>query len=112
MLGLMLLLNVAHHTNQAILARQGARDEFGQRYGIVELRFAPPAIAGSSFSLIAAAPTWLLAAVASLLCILLGDACEQLQLFQPVPPEGPLRPRLTHVCLTSRLLPIPRAIWR
>lgn len=112
MLELMPVLNVAHRTNQSILACQGAREEFGRRYGIIALRFAPPAIAGSSFSLIAAAPTWLLAAVASLLCILFGDACKQLQLTQPVHPGEPLRPRLTHVCLTSRLLPIPRAVWR
>lgn len=29
-----------------------------------------------------------------------------------VPPGEPVRPRLAHICLTSRLLPIPRAAWR
>lgn len=107
-----MLTHVAQLANQAILARQKAREVFGRRYGIDELIFAPAAIAGSSFSVIAAAPAWLLAAMASLLCILFGDVSKQLQALQPVPPGEPPQPRLTHVCLASRLLPVPRAAWR
>jgi len=95
---------------QAILSRQRVREHFGLRHGIIEMLFAPAAIAGSSFSLVAAAPAWLLSSLAEALSIVFGTASEQL--IQPVPTGEPAHPRLTHVCLTSRLLPIPRAAWR
>lgn len=80
------------------------------RYGIDEMIFAPAALAGIGLSQAAAAPAGLLTLVAQLLGMLLADAGKQLIL--PVPPGEPLKPRLTHVCLASRLLPIPRAAWR
>ena len=102
--------DVAHLARQSILARQRARAAFGLRHGICDLMFAPPAIAGTSFGVGAAAPAWLLAVVAKLLSFATDIA--GVQLLRPVPPGEPLQPRLTHVCLTSRLLPVPRAAWR
>lgn len=102
--------DVTSCTNQAILARQRVRERWGVRHDIIEMLFAPAAIAGSSFSLLPAAPAWFLTIVAAALSIVSGRASEQM--IQPVPPGEPAKPRLTHVCLISRLLPIPRAAWR
>lgn len=108
-LRLMSAIHVVPLLSQATLARQRARERFGLRHHIVEMVFAPAAIAGSSFSLVAAAPAWLLAAMLVALAAIDAEASEQL--IEPVPPGEPFRPRLAHVCLTSRLLPVPRAAW-
>ncbi len=56
----------------------------------------------------AAASTAVLAVVVAILQVLRSRFAERLV----VPPGEPVRPRLAHVCLASRLLPIPRAAWR
>lgn len=55
-----------------------------------------------------AASTAVLAVVVAILQVQLSRFAERLL----VPPGEPSRPRLAHVCLTSRLLPVPRADWR
>jgi hypothetical protein len=109
-MSLMSAQSVAPLISQAILARQRVRERFGLRHGIIEMFFAPAAIAGSSFSLVASAPAWLLTGVTAALSVALSTT--SVELIQPVPPGEPAKPRLTHVCLTSHLLPIPRAAWR
>ena len=56
----------------------------------------------------AAASTAALAVIIAILQVLSSRFSEWLV----VPPGEPGHPRLPHVCLTSRLLPIPRAAWR
>lgn len=105
-------LQLAQRIRQGISARNDARLGFAAVHDVNALLFAPKAIAGYGVSQLVIVPAWLSAAVASLLCMLLRNASNQSQSLQPVPPGEPPQPRLTHVCLASRLLPVPRAAWR